>query len=310
MKNILHLDADESAFFKRQLEYIKARTYDVKYKELKAFSLIPISAEAPNGATEITWRSFKQYGLARIIADYAHDFPRVDVFGTEQTVKVKDIGDSYGYSIPEIRRAAMAGFDLEGRRAATARRAMDEKLHDIALNGDATYNLQGFIDYPGVNEYVVPNGTDGTPQWSTKTADEILTDLNGIVTTIVEVTSGRERPNTIIMPIGQYNLIRNTRLGTNSDITVYEFFAKNNPDITIDWLNELDGAGDEDSDLNATDRMIAYTRDEEHLTLEIPTAFEQLEEEKTGMEYTIPCHASCAGTIVYYPLSVAVADGI
>jgi hypothetical protein len=309
-RKVNRLDADETVFFKRQLEYVKSRTYDTKYKELRAFRFLPVSGEAPSGATEITWRSFSQYGMAKIIADYAHDFPRVDVYGEEQTIKIRDIGDSYGYSIQEIRRAMMAGFDLENRRALTARRAIEQRIHSIALDGDANYNLQGFIDYPGVNEYVVPAGAGGDTEWSTKTADEILTDLNGVVTTIIEITAGRERPNTILLPIGQYELIRNTRVGTASDTTVLKFFRDNNPDIAVDWLQELDEAGDPDTDSNATDRMIAYTRDEEHVTLEIPMSFEQLEEEHKGMEYTIPCHAQCAGVIVYYPLSVCIADGI
>jgi hypothetical protein len=310
-KQTNHLDADETAFFKRQLEYVKARTYDVKYKDLKAFNLIPVSAEAPMGATEITWRSFKQYGLARIIADYAHDFPRVDVFGEENTVKIKDIGDSYGYSINEIRRAAMAGFDLEGRRSITARRAIDEKINSIALYGDTDHNIQGLIDYPGITEYTAALNAAGTSrEWANKTADEILADLNGIVTAIITTTTGKERPDTILLPIAQYQLIKNTRVGTASDTTIFEFFRRNNPDITVEWLSELDGAGELDTDNASTDRMLAYTRDDMHLTLEIPIAFEQLEEEKTGMEYRIPCHAATAGVIIYYPLSVAFADGI
>lgn len=305
-KDIYKLDSTESVFFKRQLEYVKSKTYDEKYKDLKAFDLIPVNAEAPSGATEITWRSFKQYGLAKIIADYAHDFPRVDIFGEENTVKIYDLGDSYGYSIKEIRRAAMSGFDLDSRRASAARRAVEEKMNTIAFDGDTNHNINGFIDYSGINEYTVPNNAGGTSKtWANKTATEILTDLNGIMNSVINATNGKERPDTILLPITQYNLIRNTRVGTTSDTTIFEFFTRNNPGVTIEWLNELDEAGDGD-----TDRFMAYVRDENHLTLEIPLMFEQFEEEKQGMEYVIPCHGEIAGVIIYYPLSVAYGDGI
>ena len=59
-----------------------------------------------------------------------------------------------------------------------------------------------------------------------------------------------------------------------------------------------------------TDRAMVCTLDEEHVTLEIPQPFEQFEAQHEGMEYTIPCHSECAGTIVYYPLAFAYADGI
>jgi hypothetical protein len=306
VKSAIRLDANETVFFKRQLEYIKGRTYDVKYKDLKAFDLFPVSSEAPSGATEITWRSFSQYGLAKIIADYAHDFPRVDVFGEENTIKIKDLGVSYGYSIKEIRRAMMSGFNLEERRANVTRRAVEEKMNSLALSGSTTDNINGFLDYPGITEYTVPStGTGSSQNWSDKTATQILTDLNGIVSAIVDGTSGKERPNVILLPLSQYTLIRNTRVGTYSDVTIYQFFTQNNPDISIEWLSELSEAGD-----SSTDRFMAYTRDADHVTLEVPMMFEQLEEEKKGMEYVIPCHAEFAGVIVYYPLSVAYGDGI
>jgi hypothetical protein len=145
--------------------------------------------------------------MAKVVADYAHDFPRVDVFGEEHTIKIKDIGDSYGYSIKEIRRAMMAGFDLEGKRALAARRAIDEKINQLAWYGDETNNIQGFLDYPGITEYSVPStGSGSSKTWANKSADNILVDLNGIVNAIVVGTNGIERPSTILLPITQFNL--------------------------------------------------------------------------------------------------------
>ena len=130
--NTLKLDANESAFFKRQIEYIKAKTYDVKYKDLKAFTLIPISNESPSGATEITWRQFAGVGFAKIISDYANDFPRVDVYGVETTTKVRGIGASYGYSVVEIRRAQMANIPLDQKKANMTRRAIEQVINQLA----------------------------------------------------------------------------------------------------------------------------------------------------------------------------------
>ncbi len=305
-KAIDRLDATDAIFFKRQLEYVKANTYDEKLADLKYKQFLPVSTEAPSGATEITWRSFKGYGLAKIIADYAKDFPRVDIGGEEHTVKVKDIGSSYAYSIREIQRAAMAGLALEQRRANMARRAIEEKLNSIAWNGDTTANIQGFIGYPGITAYTVPaTGTGTTKTWSTKTPAQILTDLFGICNAITEGTLGKEQPDTILLPLAQYNLIRQTPLSTDNNVTILQFFTTNYPGVTVDWLKELDGAGS-----GSTDRFIAYKKDPDHVTFEVPLAFEQLEEEKEGMEYVVPCWASTGGVIVYYPQSVAYGDGI
>src|SRR5690554_4672907 len=46
LKNLPHLDDDQSVFFARELEFVKSRSYDKKYAELKARTLIPVSSEA------------------------------------------------------------------------------------------------------------------------------------------------------------------------------------------------------------------------------------------------------------------------
>ena len=300
------LDENESAFFKRQLEYVKTRTYDTKQKRMKAFQLLPISTEAPIGASEITYRKFTGIGFAKIIADYANDFPRVDVFGEEVTVKVKDIGASFGYSIKEIRASQMAGTRLDQRRANFARRAVDQKIDAIAWNGSTVYGISGFIAYPGITLYTVLAGVSTTKTWITKTPDEIVYDMSEIVAAVMTPTNGEETPNVMLVPLAQYNLISNTRMTGGSDTTIMKFFLDNNPHIErIEWLTELTGAG-----TGATDRYMVYRQDDEHLTLEIPQPYEQFPVQRKNMEFEAPVHASTAGVIVYYPLAIAYGDGI
>jgi len=306
-KDQMKLDANESAFFTRQLEFVKRKTYDVKYKNLKATSLIPVSTEAPVGADSITFRSFTKVGIAKVVSDYANDFPRVDVYGTESSVKVHSLGNSYGYSIKEIRRSQMAGTNLESRRANTARRAMDELLDDIAWNGKTANNIQGLIDYPGITEYTLPNdGTGTTKTWSTKTPDQIIRDVSGLTNAVTTTTNGREIPDTCILPLKQYNQISTTRVTGGDTNTVLKFIMDTNPYLdTIEWVQELSGAG-----AGGLDRIMVYAKDPDHLTLEIPQAFEQFAPQWKGMTAEIPCHMETAGVIVYYPLSIAFADGL
>jgi hypothetical protein len=301
------MDRGESIFFARELEHIKAQTYDVKLRDLKALSLIPISTSAGPGATTITFRRFAGVGLAKIISDYANDFPRVDVYGEEETVKVYSIGVSYGYNIMEIREAAMTpGRNLDQRRATTARRSHDEKINDIAFKGDAEHNIQGLLNYPGVTETTLPaDGTGGSTRWKDKTVDQILRDINLMTDAVMIPTYRREVPDTLLLPMAAYNHLANTRLGDNVT-TLLKYIMDNNPVLKkIDWLDELSGAGE-----GKTDRILVGTFDDEHLTNELPQPFEQFEPLQKGMEFTIPCHSRTAGVIIYYPLAFAFADGI
>ncbi len=303
---IVILDANESIFFLRELEHVKARSYDTKYKHLKAMSLLPIDTSADPGAKTITYQTYTKVGIAKIIADYADDAPRVDIYGTETTVKVYRIGDSYGYDRDEIRRSAMAGKSLEQRRANTAKRASDEKIDSIAWTGDTSHNINGFINYPGITEYTVPNGVAGFATWATKTPDEIIADMSGIVSAVITGTNGIEIPTTMLLPLAQWQLIKDTRMTGNSDTTILKFFMDTNGIINeIEWLTELTGAG-----AGSTDRYMIYPKDPDHVTLEIPMPYMQLPPEQRNYGFVINTETKTAGVIIYYPLAVAYGDGI
>lgn len=305
-KNALRLDGDEQVFFDQQLALVKARTYDVQHKALKALTLLPVSVDQDPGATHVIWRSYDQVGMAKIIADYANDFPRADIAGVEHSSPVKDLGMSYGYSIKEIRRAQKAGVALDMKRAEAARRAIDEKQDSIAWKGDAKNKLPGFFNATGITEYVAPNGAGGSKTWASKTADEIVADFANIISTAPETTNGIEQPDTVIMPLSLYNKLQNTPYGSNRDKTILGFIRENFPQITrIDWVQDLVDAG-----AGGSSRVMAYARDPMKVEVQITQRFEQLPPQLTGMVYDINCLQSTGGTLVYYPMSVVFCDGL
>jgi hypothetical protein len=124
--------------------------------------------------------------------------------------------------------------------------------------------------------------------------------------TIVDSTNGVERPDTLLMPIEQYQLIASTPRADNSDTTILEFFLKANVGIkTVKPVHELKGAGPAGVDV-----MIAYKNSPEHLTLEIPQPFEQLPVQENNLSFKVPCHSRLGGLLIHYPLSVLVAEDI
>lgn len=306
VKQLSNLDSNQTVFFLRELEAIKSKTFDEKQRPLKSASLIPVDTSAGAGAANITYRSYSAIGLAKLISNYADDIPMVDVFGEEVSIKVFHIAAGYKYDVFEIKQAARSGTNLESRKATMANKAIDTKIDQIAWFGLSAANIQGFIDYPGIQEYSTPNGaTSGTPQWSTKTADEIIADLNGMVQAVKNSTNGVENPNQIIVPLKQYGQISTVRFSDSSDLTILEYFKRNNPGVTVSEVVELKHGGG-----TTVDRAMAYVKDPDHLTQEVPVPKEQHEPEKEGLAFKIPMTADVAGVIVYYPLSVIFADNI
>jgi hypothetical protein len=305
-KQLEHFDANESVFLQRQLDYIKTQTYDVKYAELKARKLIPVSSEADPGAENIFYRQYDQSGIAKIIANYADDLPRADVKGKEFSAKVKTLGAAYGYNLQEMRAAMYGNVPLEQRRANAARRAVAQKENSIAFFGDANSGLQGFFSNPNVTSVTIPaDGTGASKLWSTKTPDQIIRDMNLVANSVVSVSLGVEIPDTMLLPLDSYNYVASTARSANSDTTILNYFLQNNPYIKqVEWVNELLTAG-----ASSSRRMYAYRRSPEVLTMEVPSDFEQLELQHRNLEYTIPCIERFAGVLIYYPLAIALGDG-
>jgi len=306
----MQLDADGAVFFQRQLEHIKAKSYDVRYAELKARMLFPVSNDGGPGVTTITYRTYDQAGAAKIINAYADDLPRADVAGKETTIPVRSVGISYGYNLDEIQSSQLTGAALDQRRANAARRSNEQVVNDVAYFGDATSGMPGLFDNPNIPTGAVVNPGSGT-EWVNKTPEQILFDINDLFADIFETTKMVESGNTLLLPPSQWSFIMATARSANSDTTIAQYVANNSPFLNsiddIIAVNELVAAN---NPLVATDAMVAYDRNPDKLQLEIPVELEMLPIQQRGLEFIVPGRSRLAGLNIYYPLSLAIGTGI
>ena len=296
----LRFDSVESAtaFFARELDQVKAKTYDKLYPELSALAYFPITSEVNEGAETTTYYSYDITGMAAIINNYATDLPRVDVKGESHTAHIKSIGDSYGYNVQEMRASRMAGKSLDARKGAAARRASDYMVNKIAFAGDAKHNLVGiFSEGTDIPLYTLSEVTiDGKKytDWAHKTADQILEDINGMQKFVDKITMSIEKPDTLALPAYVYmDLVKE-----------HAPYLKN-----FESMAELQ---DTATDINTSGKNVAfmYTKDAEKFSLEMPLPFYQYPLQVQKLETEIPCEARTAGLIIYYPLSMLLAYGV
>ena len=313
--DMMHLDSGESIFFTRELERIRPKTYDIKYDDAnKMLATLPIDMSGDELDIDITHHSYGRVGIAKMGGgDYATDFPSVDIFATETTVKVYPIQASYRYNQLEIARAAKLNKPLESLRASAARKAIDKKANDVATLGDTVTGAKGFFNAAGVSEYTVPDGAAASQKWDTKTSDEILKDLFGISNAIIQSTKGIEIPDTIALPLSSYQLIEQKRLADETEKTVLQYFLETSKNITnVIWFNELEtittslGLTGYDS----TKGYYCWKNDGDHLVYDMPLPFKQGEVMRDGLAYVIPCSARVGGVTIFYPLSVQRGFGI
>lgn len=313
----MNFDDAESAsvFFARELDFVKSQSYDVEYPEFTALSLFPMSSEVDPGAETITYYSYDKVGLAKIISNYATDLPRADVKGKPTTAIIKSIGDSYGYSIQEMRASRMAGKSLDTRKAEAARYQIDYLNNKIAWNGDPETGLKGVLSEDNdVPLYVLANGAKGTTSWADKTEDEILADITGMLKQMATVTKKVEKPDTLALSADAYIEIQNKRIeGTAT--TVLKYIQDNIPDIKqIVSCPELDADSVETNPYAAASNgkavALLFKNDARKLSIENPLPFMQYPIQTQGLEVVVPCEARTAGAIIYYPMSLLIAVGI
>jgi len=298
-------DAGETAFITRQLLFVKARTFDVKYTEFRARDFIPVSHEVPSGAQQWSFWSWDLVGMAKVIANYSTDFESVDVFKSEVITNIKSLGAKYTYTVQDMRAVAMTGpqggGQLDYKRAAAARRAIEAAIDNIAAVGLSDAGFTGLVNNASVPIQTAPVGS-----WATATAADMINDLNAVVTKVITQSNGVEIPDTLLLPISEFAIISQTPFSALvPDMALY-LFMKNNPYIkNVDQWSKLTNQNSG----GTGGRSVCYRRDENAVTLEIPQEFEQFAPQLEGMTYEIPCHARIGGVVFYYPLSAAYLDG-
>ncbi|MCW2763985.1 MAG: hypothetical protein JWR85_4186 [Marmoricola sp.] len=306
IENTGRLDANESLYFARQLEYIRPQAYQTRRAPLNAMALIPVSTDVPAGAKTVTYRMWDSVGMAKIIANYADDLPRAAVFAREYTSPIRGIGISYGYTFQDIRAAQMSGSNLDTAEQYAAKRGHDETINKLAFGGDTISGLPGFLSNVNLPVYVLPSdGTGASKTFASKTPDQILRDMNGLVNSVLTQTKGVHRVNQVWMPLTQYTYINSTIRGPNSDRTILAVWLDANPGIRVIPVLELTGAG-----AGGTDLMIALENDRENFHMEVPMSFLQHAPQLDNLEFTVPCESRFGGVIVNFPLAFATASGL
>jgi len=307
-----HMDASESVNYARELLRIRAAVFEVKYPELKAMALIPKNTEVSDTDEQYAYRVSREYGMTALGSSYQGTAPRADVSSSESTPQgIKPITASYGFDFQEAKVAARLGNQLPQRKANAARKAIAQEINRILTFGDSTkygIAMQGLLTLSGTEVYTVPNGAGASPTWALKTSDEILADMNAIVTQIVVNSNDVEHPDTMLLPLASYHLISTRRLGDGSDVTILKHFLANSPHITtVEPWYALDAAP---AGQWTGKRMMVYHKSPDVLESLVPVEFDQFAPQVRDMETITNCHARCGGVVVYRPKAIAYGDGI
>lgn len=300
-------DAGETAGFQRSLLFVEAEIYQTEYPANRARQFIPVDGTVPAWADSFAWRIWNWAGMAQIITRYSDDLPAVDVMAAELIQKVQPIGDSFGYSVQDLRAASKNNVNLETEKGELARQAIENKIEQLATFGDAGAGLPGFLNNGNVPVLSAPGTLTGDWLNPATTPAQILADMHAIAASIVTLTLNTHAPDTLLLPLAHYAKVSTTQLNIYSDATILDAFLKQSPWIKdVDqwtYLSKADAA-------RTGPRAVCYQRNPKVVRLVIPQPFEMMPPQPKNLAFVIPCHARFGGVSWRYPLAAAYADGI
>lgn len=295
------LDAGETAMFEHQLRHVIAKLYETDYATIKSRQFIPILPGVHNGAETIKWDLWDSVGMAQLIANYADDLPSVSAFSSENISRIVGVGDSYQYSIQDVRRSAKAGSPLQTQKAKAARERIEYAIDDVLARGVSALGITGMVNNANVSLVAADVGS-----WSLATAPlGIVRDLNKLVSAVVTQSKEHHIPDTLLLATTDFQIIAGMPMSVDNPTTVLRYFLSTSPYIkNIDSWWKLDLANEGGTNT----RAVAYKRSPDILEGVVPQEFEQFTPQVKDLRFHVPCHARVGGTIVYRPLGMAYMD--
>lgn len=282
---------DFLGFLLSQSTSIEQEVYQVQYPDIQYPRLVPIDMSANEWARTITHFSMDRVGQAEFLAGRANDIPLADVTRARHEVTVELAGIGYDYTIDELGQAMMIpGRNLTSDKAMAARRAAEEFIDDKVLNGYADAGWDGLLDNANIPKSDAPNGAAGTPQWNTKTGDEVIADLNNTITGVWTGSRTVEMADTVALGPASYAHLTNTPRSADSDMSVLRWFMQNNiyTGMTGQPLNMVLLRGLENAAAGNAGRMLAYRRDPQVLKLHLPMPHRFLPAQQWMLRYVVP----------------------
>ena len=264
---------DALGFLESQIAYIERDVYRTQYPEIQYPNLVPVDTSAPEWTRSITHYSMDQVGQAEWFASEATDMPFANVTRDQHNVGVEMAAIGYNYTIEELSQAMMTNINLTSERAMAARRAAEEYIDNIVTNGDTQQSWDGLINFSSVTATNASGANIGARIWSAKNPDEIIADINNLLTGVYSTSLQVEMADTLLLPIPAYTDLVSRRL-TDTATTVMEFIQRANiytattgRPLMIRTMRGLERASGATSNAG---RAIAYRRDPSVLRLHLP----------------------------------------
>ncbi len=235
---------------------IKLRTGITMANESTSFIRSTIGAVGTQNATGKPW-----------ISPNTTTLPGVSINGERVTLPLRLLGQEVSYSSVELERSQLLGQPIDAQKFNALNTIYQMATDEMIYVGDTAVGAEGLVNSTLVTSGPVPNGAGASPLWINKTPDEILKDVNDMITAAWQASGFAVCPDKLLLPPAQFAYISSQKISTAGNVSILTFLEDNSISLRVNGrkldiqpLKWLTGRG-----TGGADRMVAYTNDEERV---------------------------------------------
>lgn len=175
------------------------------------------------------------------------------------------------YTILELESAAKLGRPIDQQKYEGLQLKYQMDVDEQVYIGDTSMGDTGLVNNTLVtNVNNLPNGASGFATWASKSPDEILADVNAMLTSVWTASAWAVMPERLLLPPTQFGLISTMKVSLAGNISVLKYIQENSLLTTsgkgkleiypLKWLIGS-GAGGTVGTAGTIDRAVVYTKD-------------------------------------------------
>ncbi len=299
---------DGLGFYISQLAQVEPRIYETKYPNINFQELVPVNSAVPEWVDTVDYISYDAVTMGKFIGANADDLPNVALKAKKDSVPVGYAGNSFEYSLDELRKSQHLNMPIDTTMASAARRGAEEHMQRVAYFGDADRNMFGLFNHPNVT-------SDATSalDWNgaSVTGKQILDEINGWIGDVWNQGKGVHVPNTMVLAANRWTYLATTMATEYApDKTLLEILQSQNlytrmtgQQMKIVPRFQLEGAG-----ASGKDRVLIYENNAENLVMYIPMFWRPTAPQPRNLKIKVPAEYKVSGTEFRYPMSAAYFD--
>ena len=300
------------AYFVNQLDNLDKKLYEPLYSvtwgrdinlrsgitmanESTSFIRSNIGAVGTQSATGKPWISANTTTL-----------PGVSINGERVVLPLRLLGQEVSYTSVELERSQLTGQPIDTAKFDALNILYQMATDEMVYIGDADCGATGLVNSAQVATGAVAGGT-----WATKTPDEILADVNDMITAAWQASGFAVCPDKVLVPPTQFAWLSSQKVSQAGNVSILTYLEDNSVSLRVNgrkleivpvkWLAGR-GAG-------GADRMVAYTNREDKVRFPmVPIRRET--PYFLGIKFNAPYIWAFGEVEFVYPETVIYRDGI